>query len=137
MDFGCPHCSNPELKSAWEACGSFVHVSEVVTEDHFIVALYACPSCGQRFLRSFTEMINWGGGEDSQCVSLLPLTADECERVMAEKKNFDPRWLVDCARERRHLVKLSPDPGAGRLARVVVQGGAVFWADGFHVEPHD
>jgi hypothetical protein len=124
MKFGCPHCFNPEAQSAWEASDSLVRVSEIVSESHFIVNLYACSSCGQRFLRVFTEMINWGGGEDSQCVS-LPLTPDECERVMAEKENFDPRWLADCARERRHLVKLSPDPGVP--ARMVpVQGGGQF-----------
>jgi hypothetical protein len=127
-EFGCARCWGLEAGAAWEARGTFTEVAEIVDESHLGLRIVACPACGQRFASLFTELIDWQGGDDSQCWSMLPLAPEECERAIAGGEKFDLSLLVAWGRDRRHLVRVHP---RGQDARVL-------WAEGgFTILPHD
>ncbi len=109
QEFGCPRCSGPDAASVWEAHRADRRIADLVEESHFSLRLLACPACGQSFLKVFTELIDWQGGDDSQCWCLLPLTPEECDQLLAAGEQVDPAWLTDWG--------ASSASGAGRLLK--------------------
>jgi hypothetical protein len=78
-------------------------VSRLVDESHYIVSVRVCPSCGQEFLRVFTERIDWEGGEDPQRITVLPITHDEALALIAQGEHVNEAQLSQMGRDRRFL----------------------------------
>jgi hypothetical protein len=58
-------------------------VARLVDESHFSVALSRCPACGQAYASTFSERIDWSGGNDPQDWLVLPLDAAEAQGLSA------------------------------------------------------
>ncbi len=54
----------------------------LVDEPHHSVTVLACPRCGQRFVKVFTETIDWQDGEDPQHWELMPISEGEARLLM-------------------------------------------------------
>jgi hypothetical protein len=75
--FGCSRCWPASARDAWAAKKSSALESVLIEESHYIVSIWRCDSCGQRFLNVTTEMIDWVAGEDPIHRTLIPLTPAE------------------------------------------------------------
>jgi hypothetical protein len=126
--FGCARCFLASAEEASEARRHFIEVSRLTDESHIIVRILACPDCGQRCVSVFTETIDWSGGDDAQYWSVLPLTLEESEELVAQGERVDLRWIEALGRHRRYL---QIDFPTGKPRRVL-------WADGYlWIGPHD
>lgn len=126
--FGCAQCFQDSAEAAAERRRGFSRVASLVDESHFTVRILECSHCGQRCVSVFTEMIDWSGGDDAQYWSLLPLTRDESERLMAQGEDVDVRTIEELGRERRFL---QVDHPTGKPKRIL-------WAEGsLLIGPHD
>jgi hypothetical protein len=99
----------------------------LIDESHFIVAILACPRCGQQYVSVFTELIDWADGNDPQYWTLLPITWAEAESLMRQGASLSEMSLNALGRERRSLRRDHPKAGPPR----------VFWGSGINVGPHD
>lgn len=99
---GCPACVPPKAPTRSESLGLEL-VSRLVEESHYIVSVCACPSCGQDFVRVFTERIDWAGGEDPQRVTVLPITREEAQALISAGEQLDEAELSRMGFERRFL----------------------------------
>ena len=126
--FGCARCFLATAEEAEEARRHFSELSRLIDESHFIVRILACPDCGQRCVSVFTEWIDWSEGDDAQYWSVLPLTREESEQLMAQGEQVDLRLIEALGRRRRYL---QVDFPTGKPKRVL-------WADGnLWIGPHD
>jgi hypothetical protein len=101
--FGCPLCygEDPEIVSTnHHAVRS---TDGIIAESHFMVSLNRCPECGQRFLRVFTEFVDWQGGDDAQYVDVVPITEEEAAAIVRQGEDVDLRYLRDVGTGRRRL----------------------------------
>ena len=78
-------------------------LSRLVDESHYIVTVRACPSCGQEFVRVFTERIDWDHGQDPQRITVLPITHEEADALIAAGENVDETQLSRMGLDRRFL----------------------------------
>ena len=86
-------------------------VAELHGDSHFDVSIRRCAACGQQFVWVFTETIDWDRGEDPQCKTVMPLTADEAKRAIARGvPDYDE--LERLAATRRFLRDDWPSSGA-------------------------
>jgi hypothetical protein len=99
---GCPACIPAEPPADTEEIVLDL-VSRLIDESHYIVTVRACPNCGQEFVRVFTERIDWQGGEDPQRITLLPITHDEAQALMAAGENVNEAQLSRMGWHRRFL----------------------------------
>jgi hypothetical protein len=99
---GCPACI-PQKAPAHSESLALDPVSRLVDEAHYIVTICACPRCGQEFLRIFTERIDWGGGEDPQRVTVLPITHEEARALISAGEHLHEADLSRMGLERRFL----------------------------------
>ncbi|HEX8500193.1 MAG TPA: hypothetical protein VF659_06330 [Pyrinomonadaceae bacterium] len=127
QEFGCNLCWPADAGAAWGARGGLTRLRELIDESHFIVAILACPGCGQQYVSVFTEMIDWVGGNDPQYWTLLPLTRAEAEGLLRQGASLNEMSLNALGRGRRSLRRDHPKDGPPR----------VFWGSGVHVGPHD
>ena len=121
---GCPSCfpAEPTAMPALE------HEASLVDEVHFLVSLGRCAACGQRFVSVFCERIDWVGGEDPQTRSVLPITGEEADRLLADGAALDRGYLEALGRDRDYLLSWWPSDGARDVR--VHRGGPV-------IVPHD
>ena len=124
-EFGCAHCFQTTPEAAWQA--RLPLVAELLDESHFTVRIQECPHCGQRFVSIFTEMIDWSAGDDAQYWSVLPLTRDESEILLAQGEGVDVKLIESFGRGRRYLQRDYPTGKPERL-----QWHADLW-----IGPHD
>src|ERR1700722_13185957 len=82
-EFGCDKCFKADAQAMALAKTKLKFVARLVDESHFMVSILACPACGQRCVSIFTETIDWTGGDDSQYVSVLPVTLQESKSLQA------------------------------------------------------
>jgi hypothetical protein len=54
------------------------------------------------------ETIDWQGGDDPQYWSVLPLTMEESEQLIAQGENLDLRLIESLGRNRRYLQRDYP-----------------------------
>jgi len=126
--FGCECCFQTSAEAASEARRGFVQLARLVDESHLVVKILACTHCGQRCVSVFTEMIDWSGGDDAQYWSLLPLTLEESEQLLAQGEQVEPRLIESLGSARRYL---QVDFPTGKPKRVL-------WAEGgLMIGPHD
>jgi hypothetical protein len=126
--FGCERCFQTSAEAASEARRYFVEVSRLIDESHFVVRILECPRCRQRYVSVFTEVIDWSEGDDAQYWSVLPLTAAESERLIAQGENAEIPLIELIGRNRRYL---QVDFPTGKTKRVL-------WAAGnLSIGPHD
>lgn len=127
QEFGCGLCWPADAHAAWGARGGLGRQKELIDESHFIVAILACPRCGQRYVSIFTEMIDWGDGNDPQYWTLLPITEAEAEGLIRQETSLNETSLNALGTGRRSLHRDYPKEGPPR----------VFWGSGIRVGPHD
>lgn len=126
--FGCGACFEGEAEAAWERVSLLSSVAELVDESHFDLSILACPKCGQRYLKVFTELIDWKDGDDSQASAIVPLAEEEPSQVQAWKDSPDLKKIEAWVAGRRFLRWIHPC--GGETLTSWVDGGFVFM-------PHD
>ena len=127
-NFGCKHCWPSSASAAWEARRKLTRETELIDETHFHVMILACQNCAQRFISIFTETVDWAGGEDPQCWTLLPITEAEVADLVRQRGSLteDKLWMLG--------------PGRRCLWRDFPKGALepqVFWKSGMFFGPHD
>lgn len=122
--FGCEVCIPSEPVKA-SSLGLDV-VAELHAESHFGVSIRRCAACGQQFVWVFTETVDYAGGEDPQCRTVMPLTADEAARAI-ERGTPDFAELHRLSSGRRFLRDDWPASGARTCS----------YTTGILVGPHD
>jgi hypothetical protein len=103
QQFGCAICFPADAATASQNAGKLQETARLVAESHLGISIRACPQCGQRFIHVFAEKIDWEGGDDPQCISLLPITEKENEQLIAMGENLSPASIESLARERKLL----------------------------------
>ncbi|GAB3903230.1 hypothetical protein GCM10029964_094860 [Kibdelosporangium lantanae] len=101
--FGCPLCYGEDAETVSTNHSSFPGTDSIVNESHFVVAIRECTGCGQRFLRIFTEFVDWEGGDDPQYVDILPITEEELAEIVRQGEGVDLRYLGGLGAGRRRL----------------------------------
>ncbi len=124
--FGCRDCFQADAETVARARRGFVSIARLVGESHFGVSIFACPACGQRCVSIFTEMIDWEGGDDPQYVSVLPVTVQESEMLLASGDDLIAR-IESLGRDRQFLQVDYPKGGRG----------ACWVTGGLRIGPHD
>jgi uncharacterized protein YbaR (Trm112 family) len=125
--FGCERCWPASANAAQDARRTLVREAELIDESHFHVMILACPSCRQRYLSVFTEMIDWDDGDDPQYWTTLPLTDAEAADLVRRRDSLDEATLNALGPGRRSLLHDHPK---GVDART-------HWGSGIFVGPHD
>lgn len=79
-----------------------------------MVSVTICIDCGQRFVRVFSEQIDWHGGDDPQHTEIVPARPDE---LTALTPGASERTVVEllqrlCADGRPRLVRDWPSSGS-------------------------
>ena len=122
---GCG-CGAADAELASEFLRRARTVADLVDESHLGVRLIACGGCGQIFLRIFTELIDWSGGDDSQAWVSVPIDADEAGRLRA---GLDwAEFARGVPAERRFLATVHPRGGTS---------GTSWHTGGVPFFPHD
>jgi hypothetical protein len=126
--FGCQACFQGDAETTWKAMRNFPVVERLIGESHFSVTVLACPECGQRCIRIFTETVDWADGQDPQYWSVVPLTVQESEELIGQGEHVDRHLVEAMGSDRRYL---QVDYPKGRDLRA-------FWANGhLMIGPHD
>ncbi|MFB3893506.1 MAG: hypothetical protein ACE15C_15945 [Phycisphaerae bacterium] len=126
--FGCPQCYGSQPEAMWNAISDFSHVARLVDESHFTVNVLECPHCRQRWVKVFTEEIDWVGGNDPQRWTVFPVTTEESQTIVSQGENVSMDLLEKLGRSRRFLRYEWPKEGDKRF--VWREGGMI-------VGPHD
>jgi hypothetical protein len=125
---GCARCWPEAADAAWAARARLSAVETLVDESHFIVTILACAACGQRFLSTFTETVDWVDGEDPQYRTLLPLTDEETADLVGRRDSLTEAALAAVGGGRRRLRRDFPK-GADEPR--------VYWSTGTSIGRHD
>jgi hypothetical protein len=125
--FGCEQCFKADAEAMARAKTKFKFIARLVDESHFMMSILACPRCGQRCVSIFTEMIDWTGGDDSQYVTVLPITEPEAQELLAGGDDLAARVeALGC--DRPYWRDDNPTGGPRK----------VYWASGgLWIGPHD
>ena len=123
--FGCDKCWPDSADQAWDALRTLAIEKELVDESHFMVKIRCCPTCSQRFVSVFTELIDWSDGEDPQSWTVLPISQTEA-RELGTSQSITTK-----------LNALTPDRRSLRREHPKGSGPHSFWATGILVGPHD
>ena len=99
--FGCDLCCGEDAAEAWTAKRK--HETVLLDYSHFAISIERCDSCGQAFVRIFTEFVDWEEGDDPQYWDLLPVTEAEREVLIAQAGEPDLKYLMTLGADRRHL----------------------------------
>ena len=116
---------NPEIDAtAWK------FESSRIDDSHLRVSVLRCPTCDQRALTLWTELIDWDGGDDTQATMIVPVPASEDANALA---------LVDDESEVSALLKRLPTGYLIRSCPRDFQGQPVWvWQPGnAFILPHD
>jgi hypothetical protein len=110
-EFGCRACWPASADAAWAARSTLARTNELIDDSHLIVALLACPSCGQQFVSIFVEEIDWVDGDDPQRWMLLPVTDAEARDLARTGEASVESSVWRLAGGRRSLHRDSPKGG--------------------------
>lgn len=80
-EFGCSRCWPSSAEDAWAAKGGSSIEAFLIDESHYIVSIWICPTCSQRFLSVTTETIDWEDGEDPIYRTYIPITESEAKSL--------------------------------------------------------
>lgn len=124
--FGCNTCWPPSADAAWETLKSLKTDIELVDESHFMIKIRSCTKCTQQFLSVFTETIDWEDGADPQYWTVIPLTPEEGERLLAEATIIEAALsaLLGTRQSLRHDFPKGSEPRS-------------YWSRGIAIGPHD
>ena len=112
---GCERCHPDQLPPDFFGYVRGLDIVEsVVQESHFALQVLRCHSCGQLFVKVFTEFIDWDGGDDAQYWTVMPITSDEATRLIAEGEGVDVQWVGSLGRGRRSLISDYPTGAPSR-----------------------
>jgi hypothetical protein len=100
---GCERCRAVPSNAREVA---LVPIRAVWESSHSSFKLTRCESCGQRYLKQFHEIIDWGGGEDDVWIRWMPLTDEEEAGLDAISGSWNQ--LAALMRRRARLV-MHPD----------------------------
>ena len=114
-DVGCDRCWPPTAEAAWEARALLSCAAMPVDESHYIVSILECPSCTQRFVSAFSEMVDWTGGDDAQFWTLMPITAAEAVGLVQQGASLTEAKLAALGPGRRALRRDYPTGGEPRI----------------------
>ena len=119
-------CIGEDADAAAQALRTAAVIESFVHESHFSVSLRRCGACGRVFLRIFTELIDWQGGNDSQAWISTPLNGNEAEALRSggDWEGFISRMRPD----HRYLAQVYPRSG---------DGGASWRQGKITILPHD
>ena len=128
QQFGCAHCLASDAEAAFVHSRELNELARLVDESHLLIAIRACTSCGQRFVYTFTEMIDWIDGDDPQRCALLPITLAETDQLIAMGHEVAEATVQSLAHGRPVLVMDFPKSGTKSFQYIT--GGSV-------IGPHD
>jgi len=103
--FGCQLCMCEDPTSAWNQIHK--HIATLVDKSHFGLDVMACPSCGQYFLKIFTEFTDFNEGNDLICGDMLPITEEEAARLINDGNKASHEYIESIGSNRRHLTSNS------------------------------
>ena len=125
-DFGCSCCWPPSAEDAWAAKRGSSIERFLIDQPHYIVSIWHCPTCSQRFLSVTTETIDWEAGEDPVHRTFMPITAPEAAELASAGEPTD-ETLNAIGPGRRSLRCDHPKGSRPR----------VYWSTGILVGLHD
>lgn len=123
---GCPQCFQAAPEGVWQSRRAFNLIAEVIDESHFRVLVLECPSCGQRSVSTFTEVIDWANGDDAQFWNLAPITTEESQALVAAGEQVSVAALTAMGVGRRVLVVSHPTGGERTIS----------WRNDLDIGPH-
>lgn len=125
---GCPICLPDDPAAAYERAREMETIAELIEESHFSVTVRACRTCAQRFVWVFTETINWVHGNDPQLCTMLPITEDESNQLIAQGQQVETLLVETLGACRRHLLMHFPSSGPQTIC---------YTNEGTIIGPHD
>lgn len=103
-DFGCTECYGEDAEAMLGYyLGDLTTTQGIASDNHWGVALRACPKCGQQFVTIFTEFVNWAAGGDDQYYAIVPVSAVEAAEVVRAGEDISDAFLGTLGEGRRHL----------------------------------
>ena len=124
--FGCVRCWPTSAEDAWIAKSGSTVDRFLIDEPHYIVSIWLCPTCTQRFLSITTETIDWKDGEDPIYRTLIPITKQEAESLKRSGRPTED-MLNAIGRDRRSLKYDYPKDSPP----------TTYWSTGVRVGMHD
>lgn len=124
--YGCKMCWGEDAGEAWDRVIRNTRHALLVDETHFIVSILTCPICAQAFLKVTTETIDWYGGEDPIDRVVIPIDAEERDRLKAASPLTNDI-----------LEGIGPGRRSLRYAWPAGAEPSVFWSAGVVVGVHD
>jgi hypothetical protein len=121
--FGCRSCWPASADEAWAARSGLARTRELIDDSHLIVALLACPSCGQQFVSIFAEEVDWVDGDDPQSWTLVPITDAEARELARTEEASVEAGVWRLASGRRSLRR--DHPKGGPIVVSWRQGGSI------------
>jgi hypothetical protein len=103
-EFGCSTCYGKDPEKAAENLRNFKEIADLVDESHFTLQILSCPGCSQQYVFIWNETIDWNGGDDAQYTSVLPITNDEANELVAQGKDVKINRIEQFGQSRRYLV---------------------------------
>lgn len=114
LEFGCGACYGTDAISTWEHFLDGVDSDPPIVDDpHFNAAIVRCRDCAQAFLRVFTEIIDWAGGDDPQYITIVPVT--DAEAIALTDGAIPVLRAGKLGAGRRHLISDWPSGADHRL----------------------
>jgi len=126
-NIGCTICWPNHAEAAWEARRTLKQTIELIDESHFHVKITHCQTCPQHFLSVFTEFLDWADGEDPQYWSVVPLTEDEKNSLVALAPSIKESDISNIVKSRRCLQRDYPKEAEPKI----------YWKDSFYIGGHD
>src|SRR5271170_7364991 len=102
-EFGCSACYGKDPEKAAENLRNCKAIADLVDGSHFSLDILSCPGCSQRYVYIWNETIDWKDGDDAQYTSVLPITNDEANELVAQGKDVRINRIEEFGRSRRYL----------------------------------
>jgi hypothetical protein len=104
-EFGCDGCYPEAAPGAWhEYIRSFETVANLVEDSHWVVSVWRCTTCKQRFVYVWTEFVDWEGGNDPTYRTVIPVDDKEAAAITKRGGDVDTDYLGALGKDRRHLI---------------------------------
>jgi hypothetical protein len=114
---GCV-CRGEDPEAALRALRQSPFTTELHSRSLFEVSIQQCPACRQEYLSIFVEMMEFDGGNDSQCSLYVPINNTEASLLRTAGEKANAGFIVGMGINRRHLVKDAYRPNPGGVAWV-------------------
>jgi hypothetical protein len=112
---GCASCFDGTALEVSHRVASLEHLQSLVDESHLIVRILACGTCGQKFVRVFSESIAWSGGDDAQAWLTIPINTDEQHYLAGLPADDVETAIVKLEPKRRCLDVYHPTDGPPQI----------------------